>query len=526
MSIIFQQMLEATEGRLPLNIDTGPIVGGINSQGLVINSSGEIEAVLDGTIDHYSFGLPFDADSRLCVTSNGAVRSDQGIPFAANGSIAVIGTGPGDYFNQGLAYKAGQGLTSVNPINPALPTQVQNLQLAIPVDNEINATWDANPAPENVTSYTVEYKEDSSGLWNSVNVGLSLAHTITGLDGGKTYDVRVFATNVTGDGPESSTEQETVTGVPSIITNLNAAALIIGANVTWTAPPSSPAITSYDIEYKENASGTWIDFPGTGLSTDIDIWNLDPVLQDIRVRAVNSTGDGAWASLQMTPTAISSPRQVEWNEKGVDTINNPIQFVNNTGGFGATSNLDTFVNQANCTPNAHKGKPCWQNNGSAYIKTTNPPTNMGSQASFIWCGIPFFLDGSNRRIWGSSFETSSAVAQQFATFIEQNGAFLNAGGGMDATSTEWIVYGRFGSGAGSYIRVIKNDGITDFSAFGPAGGGLIQPEMMGWQFPQNAGEDFAAQNYELTFYDGLLSTAEENALIDSIKQKWFLGVPG
>lgn len=524
MSIIFHQLLENTDGRLPLDVGAGPIVGGIQSQGLIINSSGEIHAVIDGVIDHYHAGMPFDINGRLCITGTPASYSDQGIPFASNGSISIIGTGPGDYFNQGLAYKAGQGLTSVDPINPMLPTQVQNLQLANPVDNEINATWDANPAPENVTSYTVEWKESTSGLWNSANVGLGLNYTITGLDGGKTYDVRVFATNVTGDGPPSTTQQATVTGVPSAITNLNALPLIIGADVTWSAPPASPAITSYDIEYKENTSGTWIDFPGTGLSTDIDIWNLDPVLQDIRVRAVNSTGNGDWATVQMTPTAIGSPRVVEWNEKGVDTAN-PINFITNTGTFGANSDLNTFVNQANCTPASHKGKNCWQHNGSCYIKTSVPPTNQGSQASFIWCGIPFFNDGSNRRVWSSSFQTSSLISQQFNTFIEQSGPFVGTSG-IDFTNTEWIVYGRFGSGANSYVRVIKNDGVTDNSGSGFAGNGLIQPEILGWDFNQNVGEDFPAQYYECTFYDGLLTTAEENALINSIKQKWFIGIPG
>ena len=525
MSIIFHQLLETTEGRIPLDIGSGPIVGGIPSQGLIINSSGEIHAVLDGVIDYYYASMPFDADDRLCVTSDICASEDQAIPFAANGSISINGTGPGDFISQGLSYKMGCGLISTTPINPMLPSQVQNLVVTTPVDNQINSSWDANPAPENVTSYTVEYRPQSSGPWIPTNVGLSTSLIILFLESGVTYQVRVYATNAAGDGPVSTFALGTVTGIPEAPTNLAATPGIIQGNFTWDAPTASPAITSYVIEYKEASSGTWIDFDGTGLSNNIDIFNLDPVLQDFRVAGVNSTGQGAFATIQMTPTAISSPREVEWNEKGVDDVNDPIQFVNNTGGFGATSDLTVFVNQANCTPNSHKGKPCWQNNGAAYIKTAVPPTDMGSQASFIWCGIPFFLNFNNRRIWGSSFESSSAIAQEFNTFIEQTGAFINAGAGMDATNTEWIVYGRFGSGANSYVRIIKNGGI-DVSGSGFAGNGTIQPEMMGWQFPQAPGEDFPAQNFELTFYDGLLSTSEENALIDSIKQKWFLGVPG
>ncbi len=507
-----------------MNVDAGPIVDGIPSQGLIINSSGEIESVLDGTINHHNAGMPFDANGRLCVTSSPVAYIDQGIPFAANGCIPIDGTGPADYINQGLAYKQGGGAISVDPINPQLPTQVQNVQLSVPDDNEILVEWDANPPADVVTSYTVQYKVDGAETYTEVNVGLVTSYTITGLDSGVTYDVRVFATNVTGDGPTSQLELITVTGVPTAINDLGSTGLIIGASVTWTAPPASPPLTGYDIQYKEASSGTWNTFVGTGFSTAIQIYNLDPVAQDIRVRGKNASGDGDWAQVQMTPTAIGSPRVVEYNEKGVSS-SNPIQYVFNTGTYGATSNLTVFVNQNNCTPNFHKSRRCFQLNGACSIRTATPPTNQGSQSSFIWCGIPFFLDGNNRRVWGSSFQSSSLVAQAFGTYIEQAGPFL-AAAPMDFTSTEWIVYGRFGSGANSYIRVIKNDGSTDFAAGGFAGNGLIQPEIVGWDFNQSPGEDFPGQYYELTFYDGLLSSSEENALIESIKQKWFDGVPG
>jgi hypothetical protein len=533
MSNMFQFLIRAS-GLLP--IKAGPPSGNIlSTQGLLIDGdTGEIfvdpgvSAFIETFLadaNHYANGLPFTALGELQMENDAVAYYDQGIPFTAGGKVAGVINDTVTHIDQGIPYNVlGQIVVEIDT-PPDLPGQVQNLIVDVgAVDNSLDISWDEVIVIPAVTSYTYEYKESTSGTWIPVNNGLLLSATISGLKSGVTYNVRVRAENVNGNGQYSATVNGIPEGVPETITLVSTPG-IIQVNNSWVEPTAAPAITSYDLQYKLNSSGSWIPFVGFGLSTSVDIYNLDALLYDFRVRAVNSKGDGVFSSIEMaTPIAISSPKQVEWNEKGVDT-NNPIAFWNNTGGFGASSNLDTFVNQNQWTPQSHKGRNCLQSSGLAYIKTSNPPTSLGSQASFIWAGIPFFLNFGNRRVWGSSFQSSSTIAQEFNTFIEQNGPFLNAGGGMSTDNTEWIIYGRFGSGAGSYIRIIKNDGSTDIAGAGAAGSGLIQPEIIGWDFNQNADEDLAAQYFELTFYDGLLSTSEENALIDSIRQKWFIGFP-
>ncbi len=396
MSIIFHQVVESTGGRLPLNVDVGPIVGGIPSQGLILNSAGEVEAVLDGTVDHFSFGLPFDANSRLCVTSSPVTYIDQGIPFASNSNIAVDGTGPADYFNQGLAYKNGGGAISVNPINPMLPTQVQNLALSTPTDNEIDATWDANPAPEMVTSYTLEYKPTTSGTWIPINVGLVTSFTITGLASGVTYDVRVYATNVTGDGPTSVVMQATVTGVPEQITDLAASSgQIEQSNLTWTPPTASPAASRVDLHYRVTGTTTWFAFLNIPTSnTNQIIYDLQNAgSYDFRIRYANATGNGAWSStVNATPTQIGSPLVLEINNKGFRANESTVQ-IWNTGTTGAGGDFGTEVGGgAPLSNQTRKIKDCYQAVGDRALRANSvPQPSLGQPGTIIWTGIPFLL---------------------------------------------------------------------------------------------------------------------------------------
>tara|TARA_R110000803_G_C11989465_1_gene321781 strand:+ start:3658 stop:5886 length:2229 start_codon:yes stop_codon:yes gene_type:complete len=522
MGIIFQNLTRNLNGELSATSDPVP-ANPNSSQGLLVNDDGEIYVNDVDPIDFHQYGLPFTASGALAVTGDVCFRIDQGIPFAVNGRIAGANSGATVLINQGIGYTADGAINGILATSGTVPGQVQNLITSIPVDNQINAVWDALVSVPAVTSYTIQYKVSTDIVYTDQFVGLVLTGDITGLVSGLLYDVKVFATNITGDGVPSVISQETVEGVPSQITDLVVTPAITQANMTWTAPSSAPAIASYDIEFKKNADATWIIFDGTGLDVDVDIFGLDAVLYDFRVRAVNSKGDATYSSTATaTPTAIGSPKTVEWNEQGVSTAS-PITEVLNTGTLGSQYDLTVFQNQSNCIPNSHKGLDCWQSNGAASVEVSGTPADMGSQASFIWVGIPFFNDGNNRHIWDGG--TALSISHSGNTVIAQSGSFLSLSPGMSTDSVEWIVYGRFESGVGTTIRTIKNDGATDNSLTGFAGNGLIRPQVMGWDLASGAGLDFSAQNYELTFYDGLLSTAEENALIDEMKQKWFVGIP-
>ena len=69
-------------------------------------------------------------------------------------------------------------------------------------------------------------------------------------------------------------------------------------DIGWTAPANvgRPAVTHYDLQYRAGTSGSWSDGPQTVTGTGAKIAGLaaDTGYQ-VRVRAVNAEGDGAWS---------------------------------------------------------------------------------------------------------------------------------------------------------------------------------------------------------------------------------------
>lgn len=88
MALIFSPLVRTDNGKLPLSIGTGVVPSHHVSQGMKISSSGFIYAVLDGTIHHYSHGLPFDINGRLVVSQNIPQRYDMAVPLTSTGAVA------------------------------------------------------------------------------------------------------------------------------------------------------------------------------------------------------------------------------------------------------------------------------------------------------------------------------------------------------------------------------------------------------------------------------------------------------
>ena len=87
-------------------------------------------------------------------------------------------------------------------------------------------------------------------------------------------------------------------------------------SATWTAPSNSgrPAITGYDLQYRAGTSGAWTDGPQnvSGTSAQVSGLTADTAYQ-VRVRAKNDEGDGAWSDPGggTTTRAVSRPTPPE-----------------------------------------------------------------------------------------------------------------------------------------------------------------------------------------------------------------------
>ena len=68
-------------------------------------------------------------------------------------------------------------------------------------------------------------------------------------------------------------------------------------SVDWTAPGNTgrPAITGYDVQYREAGTTNWLDGPQNVSGLTATLTGLNDVTHEVRVRATNSNGDGAWS---------------------------------------------------------------------------------------------------------------------------------------------------------------------------------------------------------------------------------------
>ena len=134
----------------------------------------------------------------------------------------------------------------------------------------------------------------------------ALNTNISGLTNQLPYQVRVRARNSDGWGAWSSASGGTPLGVADAPANL---ASVSGNNqleVSWSAPANNGgyAISDYDIQYRAstgtNTWGIWNDWQGSTVSTatsaTINSGVVNGTKYQVRVRAVNSAGDGTWSA--------------------------------------------------------------------------------------------------------------------------------------------------------------------------------------------------------------------------------------
>ena len=79
--------------------------------------------------------------------------------------------------------------------------------------------------------------------------------------------------------------------------------------VSWTAPTNTgkPAITDYDVQYKQIGAAAWSDGGHTGTGTSADLTGLTSgTAYEVRVRATNDEGTSAWSDSTSSSTATNA----------------------------------------------------------------------------------------------------------------------------------------------------------------------------------------------------------------------------
>jgi titin len=222
-----------------------------------------------------------------------------GLTNGTNYSIAVRG-----------AHPEAMGLPSVprTAAPSTTPDEVENLEVQS-MDQALEISFDAPLIDGGSSISGYEYSLDNGSTWIDVPQN---PFVVTGLTNGTSYNVRVRALNINGDGIVSSLSAKPAT-TASVPTNVRAVAGELSAQLSWDAPQSDGGapITDYVIEYSTNNGSTWTTLnDGVSVVRVVEISSLMANATYVfRVTPINTAGRGATsiASNAVRPTSPPQP---------------------------------------------------------------------------------------------------------------------------------------------------------------------------------------------------------------------------
>ncbi len=202
---------------------------------------------------------------------------------------------------------------TVLPGPPAEPTGLA----ATPGDRQVTLAWN-NPNDSTITKYQLRWKasaslpfDDATDSWSDVtgSGATTTGHTVTGLANGTEYTFEVRAVNGDGGGAAASVAA-TPEGIPDAPIDLKAAAGDTQVTLTWKLPTNAGRIDRVELRWKASASlpfvdatDSWTDLNDATATTYKVTGLTNGTGYTFQVRAANSAGDGAAASVAATPNA-------------------------------------------------------------------------------------------------------------------------------------------------------------------------------------------------------------------------------
>jgi len=279
----------ATDSKLSAPVSIGSVYGG----GLYIADEGnhQLLAVVSGQLvvvagSGSADPIDFNSTTDPLTGSFGSI-SQFLLPFllvdSTNNILARVGDATAPTKPTALSATPGDGSASVS--------------FTAPTDNGGRA----------ITKY--QYTTDDGSTWTDA-VGTTSPVTLSGLTNGTNYSIKLRAVNSIGDG-DASTTAVSVTpvspvSVPAAPTSLVATAGNGSASIAFTAgSDGGAAISKY--QYSTDGGTTWAD-ADAGTTSPVTVSGLTNfTAYNVKLRAVNSAGDGAASSSVSVTPAIAGP---------------------------------------------------------------------------------------------------------------------------------------------------------------------------------------------------------------------------
>ena len=252
-----------------------------------------------------------------------------------------------------------------------------------PGDRRITVSW---IPVDNADRYVIEFGESGSGQAQKLTVNGATTHTITGLDNGTSYSVRVLAQN----SAEAHVDSEwsiwrgatPMVVAPSAPAGLGVTPGPARLDLTWTAPTGA---ASYDVHYTSSstvapdaavqtgaspsAAAGWVDTGHRGTDPSLRITGLtNGTAYRVRVRGVNSAGDGAWAWATGTPKAtVSGSTDASLSALALADLGGSVSLAPSFSSttYAYTANSDAWITSATVTPTVNQSNATVKVNGTS-----------------------------------------------------------------------------------------------------------------------------------------------------------------
>ena len=251
----------------------------------------------------------------ISVPSSSVIRQGQAVvvtytdPTAGDDANAIQDTVGNDAASFTTGMNSVPAVTNNSTVNNpptfSAATAARNVAENTAAGQNVGANLTATDADSDTLTYTLE-GTDAASFDIVTTSGSAQIRTKTGVtynhEAKASYTVIVKADDGNG-GTDTITVTITVTdvteppGVPAAPSVTATAGSTTSLDVSWTAPANTgPAITSYDLQYRQGTSGNFTDGPQDVTGTSAAIGSLTAnTSHEVQVRATNAEGDGDWS---------------------------------------------------------------------------------------------------------------------------------------------------------------------------------------------------------------------------------------